>query len=208
MYRIYINQQALILSGQPVARSSEHQLQARYSGKAKTLLHYVDMMEKSRRFKWVNLYHPEPELLFQDFSSHFVRVEAAGGLVHQPQLGLLLIHRLGYWDLPKGKIDPGETPPQAALREVREETGLQELELGELVSVTYHTYRDRQQRRVLKPTYWYRMLTRETALTPQAEENIEKAVWLGPKDPMPPDEELYNSLADLIRAELDHIKLR
>jgi 8-oxo-dGTP pyrophosphatase MutT (NUDIX family) len=202
MYRIYINQQALILSAQPMARSNEQQLQARYSGKAKSLLNYVDMMEKSRRFAWVNLYHPQVEQLFLDFCSHFERVEAAGGLVHNSAQALLLIFRLGFWDLPKGKIDPGETPAEAALREVREETGLQEVQLGELVTITYHTYRDRHLRRVLKPTYWYRMFTAETQLSPQAEENIEKAVWMGKGDPLPPDDQLYNSLSALIKSEL------
>jgi 8-oxo-dGTP pyrophosphatase MutT (NUDIX family) len=39
---------------------------------------------------------------------------------------IVLVHRLGYddWSLPKGKLHPGETEAQAALREVQEETGL------------------------------------------------------------------------------------
>jgi len=39
---------------------------------------------------------------------------------------IVLVHRLAYddWSFPKGKLDPGETEVQAALREVQEETGL------------------------------------------------------------------------------------
>ena len=72
----------------------------------------------------------------------------------------LLIFRRGHWDLPKGKIDPGETPEQAAIREVQEETGLRELTLGPALPASFHTYRDQQDRRVLKQTYWYLMDTK------------------------------------------------
>ena len=56
------------------------------------------------------------------------RVKAAGGIVvRRARKGpkVLLIHRPGYndWSFPKGKVDPGETFKQAALREVEEETG-------------------------------------------------------------------------------------
>jgi 8-oxo-dGTP pyrophosphatase MutT (NUDIX family) len=57
-------------------------------------------------------------------------VRAAGGLVFRAGVGgdaeIVLVHRLAYddWTFPKGKLDPGESEPQAALREVEEETGL------------------------------------------------------------------------------------
>jgi 8-oxo-dGTP diphosphatase len=57
-------------------------------------------------------------------------VQAAGGVVLRRQDGgpaeVALIHRPAYddWTLPKGKLNPGETHEEAALREVKEETGL------------------------------------------------------------------------------------
>ena len=53
-------------------------------------------------------------------------VEAAGGVLRDDDGRILLVHRPRYddWTLPKGKLDPGETFEQAALREVHEETGL------------------------------------------------------------------------------------
>ena len=56
-------------------------------------------------------------------------VQAAGGVVwrrRDDQIQVLLVHRPKYddWSLPKGKLEPGETHQEAALREVREETGL------------------------------------------------------------------------------------
>ena len=43
----------------------------------------------------------------------------------QKQLQFLLMKHSSRWDLPKGHLDPGETKQQAALRELKEETGLQ-----------------------------------------------------------------------------------
>lgn len=71
-------------------------------------------------------------------------VHAAGGVVSRPGgddgVELLLVHRPRYddWTFPKGKLEPGETHEQAAVREVEEETGLR-CELGrELTSTSYN----------------------------------------------------------------------
>jgi 8-oxo-dGTP pyrophosphatase MutT (NUDIX family) len=105
-------------------------------------------------------------------------IEAAGGLI-QKENAYLFIYRLDKWDLPKGKIDRGENPEQAAIRECVEECGIDGLSItGELPS-SYHIYPHKGSH-VLKKTYWYAMTTSdETPLKPQTEENIEKAEWLG-----------------------------
>ena len=68
---------------------------------------------------------------------------AAGGIVMNPKQEILWIFRRGFWDLPKGKLDPGETIPQCALREVEEETGINDIQLNELITITYHEYFDK-----------------------------------------------------------------
>lgn len=69
-------------------------------------------------------------------------VEAAGGVVidERPSgIRILLVHRPAYddWSLPKGKLEPGETARDAALREVREETGYKCKLLEKLPEVQY-----------------------------------------------------------------------
>ena len=49
---------------------------------------------------------------------------AAGGIVMNKNNEVLLIHRRGKWDLPKGKLDCGETIEDTAVREVSEEVGI------------------------------------------------------------------------------------
>ncbi|RMG21939.1 MAG: NUDIX domain-containing protein [Bacteroidetes bacterium] len=115
---------------------------------------------------------------WQAFEAYFKPVAAAGGLVENEEGEYLGIYNRGRWTLPKGHIDAGETPQQAALREVQEETGLQELELKQKIGETWHTYQKRKQWE-LKTTHWYHMFASSNQpLHPQAKENIEAAKWI------------------------------
>lgn len=104
---------------------------------------------------------------------------AAGGLVTNAKGQLLVIFRRGCWDLPKGKLDEGETIEACALREVQEETGLQILQIGSKTGVTYHDYHDKWRGAdVTKETHWFAMQAPgQQALIPQKEEDIEQILW-------------------------------
>jgi len=104
---------------------------------------------------------------------------AAGGIVMNPKQEILWIFRRGFWDLPKGKLDPGETIPQCALREVEEETGINDIQLNELITITYHEYFDKYlNTQVTKETHWYKMSIQDLQNgVPQTEEDIEKMEW-------------------------------
>ncbi len=107
-------------------------------------------------------------------------LQASGGLVLNESKEVLLIHRLGMWDLPKGKIEKGERIEDAAIREICEETGLNNVELHNALCTTWHIYPHKNEL-VLKETFWFLASTNShTALEPQAEENIELAVWKNP----------------------------
>ena len=117
--------------------------------------------------------------LFKNFQSLLQPIGAAGGLVLNTDRQLLMIYRLGYWDLPKGKIEKGEAIDTAALREVEEECGISQIKITRDLGVTYHAYVLKGEW-VLKTTYWFEMAFSggSVALVPQTEENITKAEWL------------------------------
>jgi 8-oxo-dGTP pyrophosphatase MutT (NUDIX family) len=182
MYKIYINDTPILLMNTQEQCSmlpfKGNNLIVKYLGKSKFLLTYIDMLEKTKKFDSVIIYSEDYERLVGDFKGLFKKIDAAGGVVFNDRNEILVIFRLGVWDLPKGKIDEGENPQEAALREVNEETGINQIELGPLLTETYHTYKNGKGKRILKRTYWYQMKTHDQKLIPQAEENIEIAEWV------------------------------
>ncbi len=107
---------------------------------------------------------------------------AAGGIVENEKGEILLIYRKKHWDLPKGKLDDNETLEECAVREVKEETGLKDVELGEAIDITIHNYEEKGEE-VTKKTYWYRMkASSANELTPQTEEDIEEIKWVKKED--------------------------
>ena len=116
--------------------------------------------------------------LLEAFKAEMVVLPAGGGLVYTPQHTVLLIFRRGKWDLPKGKLDEGETMEECALREVQEETGLQNVGIQKPLTITWHTYQQDGQL-ILKESHWYLMQTpSEENLTPQLDEDIEVCKWV------------------------------
>lgn len=108
------------------------------------------------------------------------KILAGGGLVLNDEGELLMIFRRGKWDLPKGKLDEGETIEACAVREVKEETGLQHVERGEKIAISYHEYYDTYiNEEVLKESHWFMMYARgQQELIPQAAEDISEIGWM------------------------------
>lgn len=127
--------------------------------------------------KFVAVMTPDPELAFAHFAEQFVAVEAAGGVVRNERGELLMILLRGRWDLPKGHVEAGEDCREAALREVREETGVVAQTIGdEHLCRTWHAY-DTYGRWELKCTTWWAMTALSEALVAQTEEGISEVRW-------------------------------
>jgi 8-oxo-dGTP pyrophosphatase MutT (NUDIX family) len=106
------------------------------------------------------------------------KIVAGGGIVQNEENKILFQFRRGKWDLPKGKLDDGETIEECAVREVEEETGLRNIELGELIGITHHNYTE-QGKDIEKETHWFAMkVSGEQQLEPQLEEDITELRWV------------------------------
>lgn len=106
-------------------------------------------------------------------------VRAGGGYVARmlpDDVAVLLIHRRGVWDLPKGHQDAGEDIETCALREVREEVGINELNLCCNLGTTQHGYPEGEVYTV-KTTHWYLMHTPERTFNPERQEGIDRVAW-------------------------------
>ena len=177
MYKVFINNKPLIFTDSTFSyERNDKILVTKYAGKQKFLFNFIDTLEKSPHYEGIMLLASNVDKLWADFQSIYKIIEAAGGVVFNEKGEILLIFRLKTWDLPKGKIEKGETPEIAAVREIQEETGLNVVELGDFICHTYHSY-EHKRKRVLKKTYWYKMTTAEEQLTPQYSEDIEQAEW-------------------------------
>jgi len=126
--------------------------------------------------------HNSLDELKKAFLKKFTTVHAAGGFIKNEKNELLMIYRKGKWDLPKGKMDKGETAEECVVREVKEETGLKDVELIAPLTTTYHTYHEGS-RFILKETTWFRMKAEsKQELIPQKEEDINEAKWVNEKE--------------------------
>jgi len=123
------------------------------------------------------------DLLWENFSALHHPIAAAGGVVTNEKGAILMIYRLGHWDLPKGKVEKKEVIEAAALREVEEECGMKDLVIKRPLRPTYHTY-PYKGTIALKTTYWYHMETntQDQVLVPQLEEGISEVRWVMPQE--------------------------
>lgn len=143
--------------------------------------------------------YSEDELL-KKFSDHKL-IEAAGGIVRRGDQ-FLFIKRHGLWDIPKGKLDKGESPDRGGIREIEEETGLVAPKIIQKLNDTWHTYISRKGNKILKKTYWYYLEdTHPTQeLIPQEEESITEVRFFHPNEFEQIRSNTYGSIIEVIGA--------
>ncbi len=118
------------------------------------------------------------DIIQKEVRNYFKPISAGGGVVCNADGDVLMIFRRGKWDLPKGKLDHGESIEDCAIREVQEETGLNAVALGSKIIDTFHIYSENK-KEIIKTTVWFKMSVQGIPeLTPQAEENIAEAKWI------------------------------
>jgi mutator protein MutT len=152
------------------------------------------------------IFHENCDNVLNELKSFFHCLQAGGGLVINEKGQILFIYRNGKWDLPKGKIEPNETTELGAVREVEEECGIKVSKIEQLIDITYHTYQ-MAGKEILKSNFWYLMRADSSQiLSPQIEENIEKAEWVDIDKVDTLLSNSYESIIDLIRKYLKSIE--
>ncbi len=172
MYKVFVKDIPIILS-------TEKKIGKQYTSIPLKEVKFKRLIAKinNGELLYVNIYHKNEEKLERFLRKKLPVVEAGGGLVYNAKREILFIRRNSKWDLPKGKVEKGETYEEAALRETMEETGVKNLEVRKFITKTYHVFQ-RNDKFKLKITYWYEMFSDYTGpLTPQAEEDIKKVKW-------------------------------
>lgn len=172
MYKVFVNEKKLLLSKQ-----SENLEKTIGYENATTLEIALDLLENTS-VKELNVFGENIGGIWEEFRKLFRIIEAAGGVVNNPDGEILFIRRLGKWDLPKGKMEKGESREESAVREIEEETGLSNVELIRFINTTFHIYVERNGDKVLKCTHWFEMnFSGEDTSKPQIEEGITEVAW-------------------------------
>jgi hypothetical protein len=164
---------------------------------------YQAFISSEKNGRLVFLCGENVNMVFEKFIALFICIEAAGGLVTNEKEALLMIFRMGKWDLPKGKIEKDESPETAALREVEEETGMSSLRIIEDLDPTFHIYYVNNEK-FLKTTFWYKMDCLDHRMpTPQIEEGITTVKWLDKVGVNEAINNTYDSLKGLLEQYLE-----
>jgi len=196
IYKIYMNQSLLILADfTPHIKENVQTIGLQDIDLEKLFMESSKLQEKT-----IYLYiHENFQKVFKNIISTTRIIKAAGGLVKNGNGEYLFIHRLGKWDLPKGKVEEGEKMKEAAKREVEEECGVKINYLGKKVATSYHTYYMRG-KFVLKQTKWYDMgVNKIPKLTPQLEEDIDAAEWLKVSELKKVKDNTYPLIYDIVK---------
>ena len=174
MYKIYLNEHLLLFCTPGELPSGI----VSYSPEIET----TKLLQKLQTAKKLAVITGDPREEFDRFASGFTVIEAAGGIVANDCGEVLMIYRNGRWDLPKGKMEPGEGTAACALREIHEECGVDGLTIERPLTETYHIYR-LDGKWVLKRTHWFAAMQKGPCrLTPQAEEGITEVKWVDKKE--------------------------
>jgi len=201
MYKVFVNNKPIILSDTP-ATDSTCEIYLFKEIRFDEILHKLRHTQTSG----IYLYHTDLAFLWNEFKTYFTTVVAAGGLVLNAQKEILFIFRNDTWDLPKGKLEKGETLPETAIREVEEECGTSNLTIAEELQTTYHIFYEDHSNK-LKITHWFLMNSTDTKEpVPQLEEGISLAKFIPITNIDALHNSMYPNISKLIKNYIERIK--
>lgn len=196
MYKVFSGDKCIVISSKEIKSDAKTSKVIEFTS-AEALHKEYKQFAKSSKLETLQVVGDE-EKAWRVFRSLFAYIEAAGGLVLNPSGALLMIYRNKHWDLPKGKMEAGESPDQTAVREVEEECGVKHLKIVKRLMSTYHIF-VQNKNDYIKRTYWFEMTCKDSAKpTPQKEEGIKEAKWMPKEEVKKEINKVYLSLRDVV----------
>jgi 8-oxo-dGTP pyrophosphatase MutT (NUDIX family) len=204
MYKIYINEIPVTLLKSELVTNirnpSNKTLILPYLGKSTSLHQMIKLCEPPYSFDAIYIFSHQPENILKDLKSEIKVITAGGGVVFNELNEVLFIYRRGFWDLPKGKQDPGENIEMTAIREVEEETGISGLKLISEIGETFHLFKTQKNGNYyLKKTNWFKMKTHKQPVKVQREEDIDDGVWLPIPTFLRECKPVFNNIVDILQ---------
>lgn len=176
MYKVFVNERPLVLTN----NLSDAGDKKSFPLNEDSIQEAITALRKGKLTE-AYIYHPNHEEILKKFTKRIPLVVAAGGVVTNEKGKVLFIYRNEKWDLPKGKLDKGESIETCAIREVMEETGVKDLRIENFLQTTYHVFKNNGID-TLKEVHWFAMKTYyKGKLKGEKKEGIKKVKWKGPK---------------------------
>ncbi|MGQ7870899.1 NUDIX hydrolase [Sunxiuqinia sp. sy24] len=208
MYKVFFNEHQLLWGAEINNSPKDNIIQAVEIERFADFRELLLSLERSKHVVKLLIVSKQRLDLMEMLGENMALIPAAGGLVTKAERDYLFIRRLDKWDLPKGKIEEGESPAVAAIREVEEECGISGMTIDKKLSSTFHLYRSpylpTENNWVLKETHWFKMdYTGSERLVPQVEEQIQEVRWVSKTDLPAICRDTYGNLKDLLASYLD-----
>jgi hypothetical protein len=140
MYKVFYNDRTVFFTENEQSYPNNKDSKIHYFRNRIQLKIVLNSFIDNTDIKDLHIITDNPNRVFKLYARFYKLIEAAGGLVLTKDKKTLFIFRREKWDLPKGKLEKGETPEIGAIREVEEECGLTNLSVTKLLDTTYHTY--------------------------------------------------------------------
>lgn len=199
MYKVFINNKEIFLTDKVSKISFKTNDIKSFVSSKKDILESIKQLESDELAERLWLISKEIKQLKKRFFQLFVLVEAAGGLVKNKRNEYLFILRHNKWDLPKGKMEEGETIEQTAIREVEEECGITNLKIIKKLNSIYHIYKQ-DKIAILKHTHWYLMdYSLDEKPCPQIVEHITEVRWFNENNLNKIYENTYKSIEEFVK---------
>ena len=197
MYKVFSGEKCIVISDTEVQLDEKNSKQI-YFKSAEELHKEYKQFSRSLVLKKLIIVGEEDKV-WKVFRALFSYIKAAGGLVRNDKDELLMIYRNKHWDLPKGKMEKGETPDETAIREVEEECGVKKLKIKKQLDSSYHIF-FKDNKECMKRSYWFDMTCNDSSKpVPQTEEGIKEAKWMSREEVKKIANKVYPSLQEILK---------